>query len=740
MKTFRYLVFSLLAALVLLVAGGVVLLLVVDPNDFRGEISSLARDQSGMVLNLEGDLSWQFYPVLGFEVEEVELALSGDQPALIHMANMTLGIKLLPLLSGRLEVDELVLNGLRADLQIDEQGKNNWQLSDTARAREGETGGRDDSTAKERAAKPVTPPATYPDLRLSRVNVTDTRITYNDKTVARSYTLDIPLLELQGVNFEEAFPMLMEARIRDGDDTVDTSLKWRSRVLVNPALGIFALNDLDVGGAVTKPFSQAVDFALRGEVSVDTNRDSARVKLDTIGLGNLVGSGDVALSDLSNALSYKGSLQIPPFDIRQFLKILGMPLSPVSDEQALRQLAFSAEMAGTSQKFELAPLKLTIDDSTVKGDVKIVDFARQETLFTLQLDTIDLDRYLPRQAAPVDSAPGHASAESGQSEELFPTETLKNLALTGALMAGSVTISKIPIEDLSARISAREGDVRIENLQALLLQGSLKGELGLNVVGAQPRVKAAITLHDVEAGEWFSLREEAPLLSGRSSLTLAVQTEGNSSEALIEQAKGASQLRSQQLVLHGVNLNQIALDSVKEELEQFSRLYPDYQQKLPGILRGDTTVNQLATDMILQNGRLLTPLFQADTGEGKITAKGDINLLDSTFDYQVGVELKAVDENKYLKGARWPIRCSGSIEASASDWCRPDKDGFRRVLEKAASEALRKKAADKVAEKLGLEEGNSAEEDLRAKAEQEKARAKEKLEEALKKKLNKLFD
>ena len=125
-----------------------------------------------------------------------------------------------------------------------------------------------------------------------------------------------------------------------------------------------------------------------------------------------------------------------------------------------------------------------------------------------------------------------------------------------------------------------------------------------------------------------------------------------------------------------------------------------------------------------------------------MTANGDIDLLNKGFDYHFGVVLAALDGNKYLQGARLPVRCKGNLETSVVDWCRPDSKAIGKVLEQAAGQALRDKGAQEIGKKLGMDNADEAavKAELKKKREDEEARAKQKLQNSLNKKLDKLLN
>jgi AsmA protein len=732
-------VIAVLGAVALLALAVVLLVTLVNPNDYREDISRIARDSAGVELKLGGDLSWRFYPVLGFGAADVGLALRSGQPELVHIGEMAVGVRIIPLLSGKIEIDALDIGGLKANLIVNEKGENNWQMADsTAPATATE------APATATAGEPPAPTtaSTTPDVFIPLVRIHSSTIHYEDKPAKAAYTVDLPLLELKDVNLKEPFPLLLEARVRDqaGLD-VNTRLEGNvSALLESKQFGIDNMNlAAEIAGIVAKPLA----LNLQGSARFDQQQDKADVTLERLQLANLVARLQVAATTVTTAPAFKGQLASDVFNAKELLTTLGMDAPVTQDANALTRVQFNTDFAGTPDKVALKPLTLKLDASTLNGEVSVVDVSKQAIRFALQLDKLDADQYLPppapETAATAAPAPKAAPSATAAAEELIPVETLRTLNLKGTFKAGEVIVQKIPMRDIALSIKAIDGDIQITDLGAKLLQGSLAGKVLLDARQAQPKITTQIDLNQIEVSELMKPFVSAQLLSGRTSLKLDTTTTGNDMDTLLKQALGQINLNMANTVVHGVNVNQIALDAVKSKLGDFTALMPDYQDKLPKALKGDTEIRNLLANMVIENGHLLMPDFSADTGEGQLSASGDIDLLQKGFDYRFGVVLSALDDNKYLKGVKWPVRCKGNLETAATDWCRPDSKAVGKALEQAATVALRDKGAQELGKKLGMDNADEAavKEELRQKAKAEEDKAKKKLNESLKKFLEK---
>src|SRR5262245_57886524 len=105
---------------VLWIVGGLVGLLIVaalavpffvDLNDYKAEIAAQAKQATGRELAIDGDISLTILPSPGVTVSGVRFgnAPGGSQPDMATLESAKVRVALMPLLSGRVEVQEVVL-------------------------------------------------------------------------------------------------------------------------------------------------------------------------------------------------------------------------------------------------------------------------------------------------------------------------------------------------------------------------------------------------------------------------------------------------------------------------------------------------------------------------------------------------------------------------------------------------------------------------------------------------------
>jgi AsmA protein len=122
-----------------LIGAGVVLLLVllapflIPANAYRTRIEQAAFERTGRELKIHGALHVTLIPTLGVRADDVTLANvpGGVAPHMATMDDVEVGVRLWPLLGGRIEVSEIVLDKPVIALERDKSGHGNWIFRDS---------------------------------------------------------------------------------------------------------------------------------------------------------------------------------------------------------------------------------------------------------------------------------------------------------------------------------------------------------------------------------------------------------------------------------------------------------------------------------------------------------------------------------------------------------------------------------------------------------------------------------
>src|SRR5262245_30057207 len=123
MKILKYVAIAF-GALVLVV--GAVLAYVAatfDPNAYKPQIIQLVKEKKNRTLKLDGDIKLSFWPNVGAELGKVSLSEAKSDKEFAAVDNARVSVKVMPLFSNQMVVDEVRVKGARSPLVRYKDGK-----------------------------------------------------------------------------------------------------------------------------------------------------------------------------------------------------------------------------------------------------------------------------------------------------------------------------------------------------------------------------------------------------------------------------------------------------------------------------------------------------------------------------------------------------------------------------------------------------------------------------------------
>lgn len=150
------------AAVLLAGAAAICLHVLVDPERLKKAALDRAHNAWERELLL-GDVEFHLFPVPSLRASKVSLANPSwaKDPHLLVADNVRADLELLPLLVGKVRIKSLSLDGVKAGLEVADDGAVSWELK-----------------AKDAPAKPATTPAEGDPLQIASVHIHDARIVH----------------------------------------------------------------------------------------------------------------------------------------------------------------------------------------------------------------------------------------------------------------------------------------------------------------------------------------------------------------------------------------------------------------------------------------------------------------------------------------------------------------------------------------------------------------------------------
>lgn len=364
----RKIAIGVVALIAVLVAALVVGPGFVDWNSYKSRIADEVRAATGRDLTIAGDLSLALVPTPALSAEGVRLAnlADGSDEAMVSLDSLRVRVAFLPLLQGRIQVENVELLEPAIRLEVLADGRRNWDLAPRSEAAEA---GPKDAEAAELPGR----------IRLDSLKVRNGTVIYSDARSGRSERIEsvdaeIAAESLQGpfaakgaatargvrLNFdvalgrlrdEGATPLNVELRaVEAGRATLEFSGVLSSKAGVDALSGRVAASGEDLAGllqavgGVAAPAAVAQSFDLAAAVSADSRRvDVTELDLH-LGDVSLTGDGSVALGTPVEA---RLSLGVPQLDLDALLGAAAADGSGAGAEPAPTQGGQNGDAAPT---------------------------------------------------------------------------------------------------------------------------------------------------------------------------------------------------------------------------------------------------------------------------------------------------------------------------------------------------------------------------------------------------------
>jgi AsmA protein len=729
---------TLTVLLLLAVAAVVAVTQLVDPNDFKPQITEAAREQGNVDLRIEGDLGWTFWPSLGVSIGRTEVRPVGDDALLAAIDSAAVSVAVLPLLWGEVQMDGVTLAGLDADLVEDANG-GNWESLGPASS--------DDAPQPEAAAagnEPTGDELAIP-VSIPSVSITDSRLRYRNTVDGTDIVVDQISLNATDVTLDAPFPVRAGLRYQDQAD-MRVVLDLDTVVSLNLDQSIYRLAPLDMTVELAGVTSKPIPVRVQGAVEAALDDDRASVRDLVLEVANMVARGSVEVSQLSARPLIAGALKTDSFDANALLEAIGETPIETARQDALSRISLEATLSGPENSAMIDPLVVRIDDSTVKGRAGVTDLDTTALSFDLSLDAITLDDYLPaesdsEEAMPAGVASNNESPEALlpplSTEPLLPLDALRELSLDGVFKAGSISYDGITLSNLAMTSTASGGLLELSSFSAEGLEGDMRVSARLDARTDTPVITSKQTISGMQVQPLVQMAMDDDLFTGILDLDGTIEARGNSEKALFDSTVGTLDISLARGTVRGVNLHNTLVGGINDMLGTYkalSTLIPGQESgKLPAALSRDTEVVQLDARARLEDKVANIDNLNAELSDGTITGKGFLALRSEQFDLKLGMKSPRLTDNPYLKDQTWPLRCKGNLQGDAADWCRHDKDGFKAIGKSVAARL----ATDKIKDKYGIEgEGDTAEEVVKDAAEK---KAREEVNKKLEEGLQKLF-
>ncbi len=637
--------------------------MVLDPNDYKGEISDLVYKQSGYQLEIPGDIVLQISPRL-----EVLLSLGGIQVfstkdiserPILSSEVARVELSLLPLIKERrLVLQGIQLHGVYCYLVRDMSGKGNWEMSTAVPE---QVSSSTSTTPKKKDLSEATPPVqrpekagTIPTLELGAVNLSRVSLHYEDKQSGKVFELKNFSLNTGHVLEGQSFHLQSQF-------TLTSSEKGKSSLFVESTLGsdiIFSLRDktlqLDnilLNNSIGAFGVQDAQLAFQGNSFIDLAQKNISLKELQLSSGYLKLQLNAEITDYSSP-SFKGNVHIPEFSLAEFLKKNRISQPVWKSDSALQQVGFSCNFKGDTKKIDVSAIDFLLDGAHGTGSFVLISPSQPVYDVTMHFDRLDLDTYAtvpPENKAIAKSiekittpttvaTSGVAMAPKAVSlQPLFPVESLRKLQFNLDLGVGALKVKGANLTKVVLKASGKNGLLELKPFQTGLYDGSIAAEAQLDVVGKIPKLSLQATVDHIQVGPLLIDMKGKDEVTGTAGLSLQLSSKGNLKKQFIRNSQGNMDLALEDGVIRKLHLLQVVRQA--KALYENKPLVQTAKDEPTGFAR----ISAIGT---ITNGVFKNNDLKAESELLKVTGAGKVDFGAEYVDYLLKISLlRGMDRN-----------------------------------------------------------------------------------------------
>ncbi|WP_066014412.1 AsmA family protein [Endozoicomonas atrinae] len=654
----------LLAAVVLLgVIAAALLPRFIDPNQYRDEITQLVYDQSGLKVSINGPIGWSIFPWVGLSLEDVSVE-GANSFQLAQLGSAGVSVKLIPLLSKRIEMQTLELKGLELTLVKNTKGKGNWQVSAPKPLEKQAPRGQEPSPAPTPESETTSSPLK---LDIASVNVSGLLISYDDQESKQKYIIDQASLTTGAIRNQQPFDFELKAHITIPDLVLNSLIS--GEMTFNLEAGRYDIQNLKV--TATPDVDKGESLSIVGNVQYQ-----------------------------QTPMLVKGNLGVAEFNLANLLNQIKVQLPPMADPKALSKLSFDSHFSTDGESLAADKLQLQLDSFSLDGNFRMNSIDRGDMQFSFTGNDLNLDNYLPPATEDAEASDEEQPADSdskqlpsGKEHPLIPEEMLRGLDLDGSMKLASLTVAKFIFEQPSVDIKAAQGKQEVK-IGSRFYQGTIDMTSNLDVrQSGNPKMAASAELKNISLEALSKPIPDLASLQGDVNAGMKVHTQGQYASVLTRNLNGNIEFKIDKGVFTDANFDKMVCEGVAKVRKKELRA-TDWGSS--------TEFTDLSGTFVIKNGVASNDNLIAALAYMNLKGDGYVNLVDRQLDYHMGLNIRgeeapdsdpACQINKEYVNVTWPVRCHGDLGDLK---CGIDVKRLTETIAEIAENRLKKKIEDKV--------------------------------------------
>ena len=659
-KGVKYLFITIGGLALLFCAALLIVPHLIDVEQFKPRIEQLVTEKTGYPLKILGTIDLSVFPWVGLNFTDLVLNNPEDfqEKKFLNIKNFEARLKVLPLLSKRVEISRFIIDQPEVLLTRNDKGFWNWQGTGSfSAAGQKAATGKGDASPDQTESKPATQPEAPKQLGIESLLVgefalTNGKVVVDDQLNKTTRELSDINLTLQDVSLDKPIFITLLAHLDD--------------------------NPVELTGSVGPVTPDPLTSRIRFDIDIDLFKTLA---LNTSGY----------IENLASALSYDLAFNISPFSPRHLFSQLGLDFpATATGPQAFESIEAKGNVSGTKSSITLSRSEIRFDESNLLAELRAKEFSKPDLEFHLKLDAIEIDRYLPagqdekgskstpesskaplppgkkKGAAGESSSPTSPSAKSNSAEshqsgnsvstiEKTPDfEPLRKLVMSGDLSVDTIKMHGGIISNVMTAVDGKDGLFNLTSLKSDLYQGSISSTGYVDLRKAEPVSSVKLNIDNVQAGPLLRDFADKNIIEGTLQADIDLNGSGMTGDQIKASLNGKGELFFRDGAIIGIDLAQLARNIT-------SGFTLNQQGERP-----KTDFAELHAPFTVTNGLVDTTKTSLKSPFIRVDGHGKADLVSETIDFRLTPKLvgsiKGQGDQEARSGIAVPVIVGGTFE------------------------------------------------------------------------------
>jgi AsmA protein len=375
------------------------------------------------------------------------------------------------------------------------------------------------------------------------------------------------------------------------------------------------------------------------------------------------------------------------------LETINLVINGVAAQPVKLQTSGSVDIARQVADLQLA---LELGETKGSGSLRYANFESPQIDTSLQLNL--LDPALFALAGPEAAAEASGDTPAANGDEPLPLDAIRLIDTRADLSIDRARFDAHTVRDMRVKLRAMDGVIQVTSLTGVLHGGKLDLQATFNGKHNTAKLNTTGSLTAMDIATALAAAEADPILTGTANLNWQLNSVGRSVNELIAALRGPVKLRTDQVVVKDMSVEQMVCQAVAlTNQEQLTATFPP-----------STKFQALSADIQLLDGKAILRPLRAELPQIALRGTGAFELLSqdfkASFKATLSPELEQLDRacrvSKRLTAIDWPVNCKGRVGTDPARWCSVDTEEIIQDLAKNEGKRKLQKEANKLLKKL----------------------------------------